>query len=124
MGFYDRDYMRQEGRSYVSSLVVPDGRICKWLIAINFIVFVFQLVTRNRGVAFDPGFIAHQPWSLTDWLQLVPNQVLHGEVWRLLTYAFVHDPSDFMHIAFNMLFLWWFGSDVEEIYGSREFLFF
>src|SRR5207247_1895001 len=26
------------------------------------------------------------------------------------------------HIVFNMLFLWWFGSDVEDIYGSREFL--
>jgi len=121
MGFYDRDYMRQEGRSYVSSLV-PDGRICKWLIAINFVVFVLQLATRSRGMAFDLGIGAEQPWSLTEWLQLVPNRVLHGEVWRLLTYAFVHDTYDFMHVAFNMLFLWWFGSDIETMHGSREFL--
>ena len=26
------------------------------------------------------------------------------------------------HIFFNMLFLWWFGSEIEQVYGSREFL--
>ncbi|MBX9681078.1 MAG: rhomboid family intramembrane serine protease [Gemmataceae bacterium] len=109
MGFYDRDYMRDDGRSYVDSLV-PQGRVTKWLIAINLIVFVFQLITQPRG--------------LTEWLELVPSRVAHGEVWRLLSYAFVHDPNDFLHIAFNMLFLWWFGSDVEAICGSREFAWF
>lgn len=122
MGFYDRDYMRQDGRSYVSSLV-PEGRVCQWLIAINFIIYVLQLATRDRGIHFDPagGFV--QAWGVTEWLQLVPERVMHGEVWRLLTYAFVHS-FDFWHIAFNMLFLWWFGSDVETMHGSREFLVF
>ena len=41
---------------------------------------------------------------------------------RLLSYAFLHDPGDIFHILFNMLFLWWFGSDVEDLYGPREFL--
>src|SRR5205807_5684432 len=27
-------------------------------------------------------------------------------------------------ILFNMVFLWWFGSDVEDLYGPREFLLF
>ena len=27
-----------------------------------------------------------------------------------------------MHLLFNMLFLWWFGSDVEQVYGPKEFL--
>jgi membrane associated rhomboid family serine protease len=48
--------------------------------------------------------------------------VLQGQVWRLLTYAFLHDPQGFFHIFWNMLFLWWFGSDIEQIYGPREFL--
>ena len=42
--------------------------------------------------------------------------VKSGEVWRLLTYAFLHDPFSPLHIIFNMLFLWWFGSDVEDIF--------
>src|SRR5262249_882062 len=48
-------------------------------------------------------------------------KVLHGEVWRLVTYAFLHDTQTPWHILFNMLFLWWFGSDVEDLYGPREF---
>ena len=50
--------------------------------------------------------------------------VLQGQVWRLLTYAFLHstDQSIPWHIIFNMLFLWWFGHEMEELYGPREFL--
>jgi membrane associated rhomboid family serine protease len=41
-----------------------------------------------------------------------------------LTYAFLHEPSIWQHIVFNMLFLWWFGSDVEAVYGTKEFILF
>ena len=59
---------------------------------------------------------------ITDLLILDTAKVMQGEVWRLLTYAFLHSPTSIWHIVFNMLFLWWFGSDVETIYGSKEFL--
>ena len=48
--------------------------------------------------------------------------MLHGEVWRLLTVAFLHDPVSPWHILINMFLLWWAGTDVEERYGPREFL--
>jgi membrane associated rhomboid family serine protease len=50
--------------------------------------------------------------------------VLQGQVWRLLTYSFLHSPDSLWHILINMLFLWWFGTDVESHYGPREFLVF
>ena len=28
----------------------------------------------------------------------------------------------YTHLLFNMLCLWWFGSDMEQLYGRREFL--
>ena len=46
-------------------------------------------------------------------------------MWRLLTYAFLHDPVTTgipMHILFNMLFFWFMGEDVERIYGFRNFI--
>ena len=44
------------------------------------------------------------------------------KVWQLLTYQFLHDPHGIWHIAFNMLFLWVFGSAVEDRLGRVGFL--
>ena len=40
--------------------------------------------------------------------------------WQLLTYGFLH--GNFMHLAFNMLTLAMFGSQVEYVWGARRFL--
>lgn len=50
--------------------------------------------------------------------------VFRGQVWRLLTYAFLHSTSGPMHLLFNMLVLWSLGRAVEELLGGKEFLWF
>ena len=70
------------------------------------------------GVVLEPRSIG----SITDWLILDVHAVLHGQIWRLLTYAFLHSTESWFHLLFNMLFLWWFGSDIEQLYGSKEYL--
>ncbi|RZA11699.1 MAG: rhomboid family intramembrane serine protease [Lysobacteraceae bacterium] len=42
--------------------------------------------------------------------------------WQLLTYGFMHDPGNFLHLAFNMLALVMFGSPLEYTWGERRFL--
>ncbi len=42
--------------------------------------------------------------------------------WQLVSYAFLHDTRDLMHILFNMLMLWMFGRDIERIMGRVRFL--
>src|SRR2546425_1054202 len=126
MGIYDREYYRREGPSILGSFS-DRGQACKWLIGINVICFIIQLVTQQRPeMGLDPrGFLVRghpTPGPFTEALVLNVDAVLHGQLWRLLTYAFLHETSIWQHIVFNMLFLWWFGSDVEDIYGSREFL--
>ena len=120
MGIYDRDYYRRDGSGFM--VFTNRGAVCKWLIAINVGMFLLQFVTlRSAGVVEDfaprgdPGFF-------TDALVLDRPLVLEGQVWRLLTYAFLHDTGSLWHILFNMLFLWWFGSDMEDLLGPREFL--
>lgn len=115
MGIYDRDYVRREGSSFLGALG-ERGRVCRWLVGLNVLVFLVQVLTRPA----DP-FTLSLGW-FTDVLHLDVEHVLHGQVWRLLTYSFLHDPGTIWHILFNMLFLWWFGSDVEDLYGPREFL--
>lgn len=45
----------------------------------------------------------------------------YGFLWQIVTYAFLHAPSSPMHILFNMLFLWMFGSELEQHWGQRAF---
>jgi membrane associated rhomboid family serine protease len=121
MGIYDRDYYRREGPSFLGTFA-NRGQVCKWLVIVNIIAFILQYVIR-RKVPVDDHFFR---WDnqFASWFWLDVGKVLHGEVWRLLTYAFIHDQeSDFpWHIIFNMLFLWWFGHELEEMYGHWEFL--
>jgi len=115
MGIYDREYYRRDGPGFLNSLT-QRGQVCNWLIAINIAVFVIQLLTRVKVFG---GWTAG---PVTDGLLLDTSEVVHGQVWRLLTYAFLHEPNIWQHIVFNMLFLYWFGKDVEDLYGPREFL--
>jgi membrane associated rhomboid family serine protease len=109
MGVYDRDYYRNDPPS--GGILGGVAPVCKWLIAINIVVFVLQILTLD-----SPG------GGVTKWLAYSTPRVLHGEVWRLLTYAFCHDVNSRTHLLFNMLGLWIFGAQVEPIYGPREFL--
>jgi membrane associated rhomboid family serine protease len=59
-----------------------------------------------------------------EWLELDTDKVMHGQIWRMLTCAFVHNPWSVWHIFFNMLFLYWFGVTLESMYRGREFLYF
>lgn len=57
------------------------------------------------------------------YLAMVPSLVVNSRAyWQFLTYMFVH--SNFSHILFNMLGLFFFGTGVERRIGSREFLMF
>jgi rhomboid family protein len=60
---------------------------------------------------------------LVEWFGLVPVETLkHGQVWRLVTYLFLHDPGSPVHLIFNMLSLWMFGVDLERRWGTRGFV--
>lgn len=43
---------------------------------------------------------------------------------QLVTYIFMHDTSSFSHIFFNMFGVWMFGRMLEEVWGTRKFVFF
>ena len=52
-------------------------------------------------------------------LWLNPQDVMHAEAWRLVTYMFVH--GGFFHLLFNMLAIWMFGVELERMWGTRYF---
>ena len=40
--------------------------------------------------------------------------------WQVVSYAFLH--GDFGHLFFNMLGLWMFGSELEQVWGRKRFI--
>lgn len=76
------------------------------LIIVNVVVFVFQFLFLNRYIAY---------------IGLVPALAV-GKfwLWQFVTYMFLH--GGFFHIFFNMLVLWMFGTEIENYWGSSEFL--
>lgn len=61
------------------------------------------------------GLFALVPSLWWDWAPFVP-------LWQLLSYGFLHSPSDPFHILYNLLALYFFGTMVEGIVGARRFL--
>jgi membrane associated rhomboid family serine protease len=50
---------------------------------------------------------------------LLPAAVIHGAVWQLVSYMFLHAGP--MHLLFNMLTLWMFGVELERTWGTVYF---
>lgn len=42
--------------------------------------------------------------------------------YQFITYMFMHSPTNFMHIFFNMFALWMFGNALENIWGAKRFI--
>ncbi len=93
------------------------GNNLMWLIYINagvFLVFkfidVFIFLFRPEGT---------QVLSPVRYFMLpADTDVLSVRPWTAISYMFLH--SDFLHILFNMLWLWWFGKLFIQFLGNRK----
>ena len=87
------------------------GIVTRILIGVNVAVFVLQISQGDlqgiRSDAFDRG-------------ALYGPLVATGEWWRLITAGFLHIGP--IHLLFNMLMLWWFGTALEGMVGRARFL--
>ncbi|MCB4808006.1 rhomboid family intramembrane serine protease [Tamlana sp. 62-3] len=80
----------------------------KHLIIINVLVFIGTL-TIGGGQLFYEWFALYFP----------KNEAF--KPWQIVTHMFMH--GGFTHLLFNMFALWMFGSPVENVLGSKRFLF-
>jgi membrane associated rhomboid family serine protease len=84
----------------------------KYLIGANVGVYLLLLVAN----LVSPGINA----QALLWFALIPRAVVHGYLWQLVSYSFLH--VGLMHVLLNMLWLWMFGAEFEMEWGSRRFL--
>ena len=80
----------------------------KTLISINFGIFILQSISSSEMMFFSNfGLVPKLVWS-----QL--------KIWQPFTYMFFH--GDIWHVLINMFVLWMFGSELERVWGKKNFL--
>lgn len=91
------------------------------LIGINVAVFVFQLTLPRAGLTLD-GFFSRAglvPYELANRIDIPPSDLVPW--WATpFTSMFMH--GGWLHIVFNMLYLWIFGDNVEHLLGRARFV--
>ncbi len=85
----------------------------KWLLGINTGVYLLTVVLGAAHLAAPLD-------ALLQFGALMPDRVVHGWIWQLVTYAFIH--FEFWHWFGNMLAIWMFGSQLEQMWRARRFL--
>ncbi len=61
--------------------------------------------------------------SVLSYLQFDSTAVFYqGQVWRIVTYAFVHPPAGLLWFAVEMYMLFVFGREVERFLGQRAYV--
>lgn len=103
---------RSFGGGSISLGFPPFTRAIKWLVIINAVIYLLMLILGGAAPL------------ISNWIQihfgLIPIAVLHGWIWQIVTYLFLH--SGLFHILFNMLTLWMFGAALESSWGHKQFL--
>ena len=145
MGIYDRDYYREQPRGGFG--VFAMWSVTTWLIVLNVVVFftdhliagaqqrramrelerdvlvLDQEEWERREEDFDRRYMelamARGPISSAGYFS-VEKAIYRGQIWRLLTFQFLHaSPA---HLAMNMIGLFLFGQIVEGQFGPRRYL--
>jgi membrane associated rhomboid family serine protease len=84
--------------------------VVKNLLIINVIMYLTTRLMESQGI------------NLTDILGLHYFASEKFRIYQFITYMFMHDSRNIMHILLNMLALYMFGSVVENVWGGKKFL--
>jgi len=92
--------------------------------ALGFTPAVRALLVSNVAIFLVSVVVAHRFWpDLFRYFGLVPRRALgEGWIWQFFTYPFLHSTADALHLLFNVISLYFFGREIESLYGTRRFL--
>jgi membrane associated rhomboid family serine protease len=91
------------------------------LVLLNAVVFGYELLLEEGSTAdLEHFFLTFGvvPAALVEALQ--SGSFLSGPTFSLLSHQFLH--AGWLHIGFNMLYLWIFGNNIEDVLGRVPYL--
>ena len=112
MGIQDRAYFRGDSPETLS--LRPQSAVGT-LLVVTIAVWVAQLIFRNG----EPGWGG----AVTRFLAATPEDLFGGfpKFWKILSANFAHDWVSPWHVFGNMIFLFFFGRELEYLLGRRDF---
>jgi rhomboid family protein len=121
MGLHDRPYWREEGsglyggqagRGIAAGMPRP-GRVVKALLLINIGVFLLQIL-------FDQPRAGYRFGIVSAFFGATPAGF--WQLWRYITFQFLHSTDGLWHLGLNMLALYMLGTPLEQRFGPKRFL--
>lgn len=88
------------------NLAIPG--LMRYIIGANIALYLLQMFSGTGTLNF---------------LALEPAAVLHGEIWRIFTYALFPTSSGFW-LLISCMFYYWLGGSLERTWGSAKFTFY
>ena len=77
-----------------------------------------KIIVLLYAVGFVIANISPQLYSL---LELNPYLILHGQVWRLVTFLLIGPETNLIFVIFVLLFYYSIGSSLEQVWGTFRF---
>jgi membrane associated rhomboid family serine protease len=115
MGLYDRDYTQADFQSqhrYMPQMRMHFPKltpVVKWLLIVNISIYIVSVLTSLGPYIYE-------------WFQLDTTSTGRAfQLWRLISYQFLHSPRLIFHIIFNMLGLYFLGPTLERYWDSKRF---
>ncbi len=119
MGVYDRDYYRPDyeesrGSSPQMQFRLPQlTPVVKWLLILNIGIYLLGIIIKPLGLL------------IYEWLSVDSTSLPRSlQLWRLIGYQFLHDPTNPWHLILNMVGLYFLGPTLEHFWHSKKFLYF
>lgn len=81
----------------------------RYIVIGNVVVYFLSMLSRNTDAA------------ALDFLAFNLNSLLHGEIWRIVTYIFVPGYSSPFALLIALYFYYWIGSTLEREWGTPKF---
>ena len=95
-------------RRWIGRIAIPN--LMNYVVGAMAVVFVVQMLIPRV--------------NLYGMLMLTCSGLMRGELWRLVTFAFLPPNSSVMWIVFSLYFYWMIGSALESAWGSSRFTLF
>lgn len=85
----------------------------KVLIMLNLLIWLFDITNVRRHLL---GVDLHEMFALHYW------EASSFNPFQFISYMFLHDRTNFLHVFLNMFNLWMFGNMMEQRWGTMRFL--